>query len=338
MINSTPKISVILPFFNAEKTLNRAIKSIANQSFQNFKCILINNNSIDNGVAVAKKWETDDKRFKLINEKKQGVVFASNKGTQLAKGEYITRMDADDEMHPDKLKLQSAFLDLNPDFSAVASLVEYISHNRKNTKGFKRYVNWNNSVQTYHELVKNQFIEMPLVNPTCMWRKSASDNYGLYKNGNFPEDYEMWLRWLEAGAKIYKLPQKLLKWYDSDTRLTRTHSKYSNEAFYKIKTAYLVKWLKKNNPFHPSVVVWGASKISRRRTALLKNYEIEIKAYIDIKKSRQIDLPVIYYKNIESPGKYFILVFIKKEDARQQITEFLSKKGFIEGKDFLHVS
>ncbi len=299
---------------------------------------MINNNSIDKSEIIAQNCQRNDSRFRLINESKQGVVFASNKGAQYAKGKYISRMDADDEMHPDKLKLQADFLSKNPEFSAVATMVEYVSHDLKKTKGFQRYVIWNNSIKTYAQLIKSQFIEMPLVNPTCMWRKTAADKFGLYRNGNFPEDYEMWLRWLYRGAKICKLPVPLLKWHDSESRLTRTQPIYSNEAFYKIKTKYLAKWLKKNNPFYPYVVVWGASKTCRRRAILLKTEKVNIKAYIDIKENRQIDKEIIYYKNIEPPGKYFILVYVKLVKARKRIVDFLTKKGYTEGKNFLLIS
>ncbi len=337
-IISQPKISVILPFFNTERTLERAILSIAKQTFRNFECILVNNNSTDDSELIAKHWLKKDERFKLLNEQQQGVVYASNLAAQQSGGKYIARMDADDEAHPEKLKLQADFLDKNPDFSAVASLVEYVSHNPETTGGFERYVDWNNSIRTYDELIKSQFIEMPLVNPTCMWRKAASEKYGLYRSGNFPEDYEMWLRWLNLGAKICKLPIPLLKWYDSDDRLTRTNEIYSDKAFYKIKTKYLAKWLKKHNPFFPEVVVWGASKISRRRARLLEKHKIKITAYIDTKKGRQIDKKIIYYKNIDPPGNYFILTYIKQMDAREQIVEYLGNKGYVEGKDFLLVS
>lgn len=69
-----PKITVILPFYNAENTIRRAIESIANQSLKDFECILIDNNSTDNSNDIAKRLIIEDKRFKLVSEKRQGVV------------------------------------------------------------------------------------------------------------------------------------------------------------------------------------------------------------------------------------------------------------------------
>lgn len=337
MIKEIPKVSVILPFFNAGPTLNRAIESIASQSLKSFECILINNNSTDKSVEIAKNQIETDKRFILIHEKTQGVMFASNAGSEQARGKYIARMDSDDYAYSNRLKLQAGFLDANPEYGAIAGLVKYISHS-ENTKGFARYVDWVNSVQTYREILNNRFIESPIVNPSAMWRKEIAEKYGMYKSGDFPEDYEMWLRWLSKGVKIKKLGETVLKWHDSDTRLTRTQSIYSDSAFYRIKTKYLAIWLEKNNPFHPRIVVWGASRISRRRARLLKQYGIEIECYIDIKRNRQLDKEVVYYNEIPHPDKIFILTYIKQMNARDEIQNFLHSRGYKEGLNYLLVS
>ncbi|OQX99003.1 MAG: hypothetical protein B6I20_10345, partial [Bacteroidetes bacterium 4572_117] len=199
MLQRTPKISVILPFYNAETTLERAIASIANQTFTDFECILTDNNSTDNSRSIAENWTKKDSRFVLISEKQQGVVFASNTASETAKGEYIARMDSDDWAYPQKLKLQSDFLDNNPGFGAVAGLVEHIAHNKK-TGGFARFVEWSNSIQAYSEISNRRFIEQPIVNPSAMWRKNVASLHGMYLFGDFPEDYELWLRWLGAGV------------------------------------------------------------------------------------------------------------------------------------------
>jgi glycosyltransferase involved in cell wall biosynthesis len=337
MLQQLPIVSVILPFFNAGQTLERAIESIASQSLTNFECILINNNSSDSSIEIAKRWVKKDKRFILIHEKEQGVMFASNAGSQKARGKYIARMDADDWSFPKRLKLQATFLEANTDYGAVSGLVEHIPHS-ENTKGFARYVKWVNSVQTYQEILNSRFIESPIPNPSAMWQKEVSEKHGMYKYGDFPEDYEMWLRWLSKGVRIKKLNETILKWHDSDTRLTRTNPIYSDSAFYRIKTKYLSEWLQKNNPFHPQIAIWGASRISRRRARLLKQYGIEIRNYIDIKRSRQLDKDVIYYSEIPPPGKLFILTYIKQMDARDEIQDFLHGRGYREGVDYLLVS
>lgn len=337
LIDSPPKISVILPFFNAEKTLLRALESISLQTFTDFECILIDNNSTDSSRKIARDFIIYDERFKLISEKQQGVMFASNAGWNHSIGAYIARMDADDWSYPDRLKKQNDFLDENISYGAVGTLVKHVSHSDF-TGGMVRFVEWSNSIVSYEDILKNRFIELPIVNPTAMWRREIAQENSMYLSGNFPEDYEMWLRWLDNGVKISKINKVLLNWHDSDDRLTRTDTIYSDKSFYKIKTKYLAKWLEKHNPFHPKVAVWGASKISRRRACLLESHGVEICCYIDTKKGRQLDREIYYYEDIPSPDKIFVLTYIKQVEAREYIREFLPQKGFVEGENYLLVS
>ncbi len=311
--------------------------SIAEQSFDDFECVLIDNNSNDKSREIAENWIKKDSRFILITEKRQGVMFASNAGSKRARGKYIARMDADDWSYPGRLEKQANFLDKNSDYGAVAGLVEYVSE-IENTEGFARYVEWVNSIQTYEEILKKQFIESLIVNPSAMWRKEVAEKHGMYKNSNFPEDYELWLRWINNGVKIRKIPEFILKWYDSEERLTRTNPIYNVKSFYQIKSKYLAEWLKKNNLFHPYISIWGASRISRRRAKLLEKHGIINTCYIDIRRNRQLDKEVVYYQDIPSPKETFILIYIKQMDARDEIQDFLHSRGFVEGKNYLLVS
>ena len=333
----SPKVSVILPFYNAENTLGSALQSIADQNYLDWECIMVDNNSSDKSREIAGDWMNRDPRFRLIEEERQGVMFASNRGCEEALGEYIARMDADDVARPDRLSLQCSFLDGHPDYGAVAGLVKHVGDPRT-TGGFKRFVEWSNSVISYEEIYKRRFIEAPIVNPTAMWRRETMETEGLYRAGDFPEDYEMWLRWLDAGIKIAKVPEVVLDWHDSTGRLTRTHPIYSDRAFYEIKSLYLAKWLARHNPFHPRVWVWGASRISRRRARILEQKDVIIEAYIDTKRSRQLGNSLIYYKDLPESGALFILTYIRQMDNREKIRAFLEERGYVEGENYLLVS
>ena len=337
MKKKIPKISVILPFYNAEKTLDRAVDSIYQQDFEDFECILVDNNSTDGSLQLALEWERRDQRFRVTNEKMQGVMFASNRGVEIARGKYLARMDADDRALPGRLRKQSTFLDSHPDYGAVAGLVKHVG-DPESTEGFRRFVDWSNSLCSYDEIFNRRFIEAPIVNPTAMWRKKTMEHHGMYLSGDFPEDYEMWLRWLDQGVKIAKVPEVVLEWHDSEARLTRTDPIYSDRAFYKIKSKYLAKWLSETNPFHPHVAIWGASRISRRRAKILEQHGIMINTYIDTKRSRQLNKQVIFFEDLPSAGELFVLTYIRQMDNRERIQIFLESKGYEEGVNYLLVS
>ncbi len=171
-----------------------------------------------------------------------------------------------------------------------------------------------------------------------MWRKSVETTLGGYVHGDFPEDYDMWLRWLQAGIKIAKIKDTVIRWYDSSTRLTRTDERYSTLAFYETKSKYLKQSLKAINPHHPEIYVWGASRLMRRRASILENHEIQIKAFVDITKKRQIDKTIIHYKDLPGPEEAFILVYVPQVKIRNKIGSFLHKIGYVEGKHFLFVA
>ncbi len=139
-----PTVSVILPFYNAGKNFYQALQSIACQSFKDFECILINNNSEDESLDIAKTFSQKDSRFLLLEETKQGVSYASNTGSKRAKGEFIARMDADDYAYPNRLKNQLEFLNSHSDIGVVSGHVEF-GGNKVKAAGLARYTEWTNS-------------------------------------------------------------------------------------------------------------------------------------------------------------------------------------------------
>lgn len=330
-----PKVSVVLPFYNAEATLERAVESIQSQTFQNFELILVNNNSTDQSVQIAQKLSTSDARIQLLHERQQGVTFAANTGNNAASGEYIARMDADDFSLPERLEKQTRFLDRSPQTGVVSCLVKHIDPTMK-SGGIKKYVEWVNSLDTPQAIKQNRFIEMPLINPSVMFRRQLLKKHGGYVHGNFPEDYEMWLRWLGNGVVIDKIPQVLFHWHDSDSRLTRTDPRYSTDAFYRTKAEHLSKWLLNNN--HPYLWVWGAGRKSRMRVSHLMDKGVFIEGYIDLKTRELEDSCCIHYNDFNWNAPAFILSYVGNHGAREKIRAFLHSKGKIEGKDFLLVA
>lgn len=110
-----PKISIILPVYNGEKTIRNAIASILRQSLADFELIIVDDGSSDGSRRVISSFK--DERIVVINQDNVGLQKTLNRGLNLARGEYIARIDADDEwVDNDKLKNQVEFLDANRDY------------------------------------------------------------------------------------------------------------------------------------------------------------------------------------------------------------------------------
>ena len=329
-----PEISVILPYFNAEETLYTAIKSILDQTFPDFELLLVDNNSTDNSCNIARDFSKTDERIRLLAEPKHGVANAMNCGLQNATGHFLARMDADDVSHPKRLQKQVEFLNQNPEIGLVGSSVKYIPH-EKNTEGFHRFVEWANSFHSTEEIELKRFMEIPVINPTILFRREIYEQLGGCLHGNFPEDFEMQLRYLEAGVKMAKLDEPLLEWHDYSTRLTRTDKRYSTKAFFRVKANYFAKWSQKNNPFHPEIWVWGAGRRTRKRAKMLEKEGLIIKGYFDIVRGKTTEKLSLHFTEIPLPGNIFVVPMVSARGATKKITDYLLKVGHKEGSDFI---
>jgi glycosyltransferase involved in cell wall biosynthesis len=333
-VSKNPEISVVLPFYNAASTLKVAVESVLNQTYADFELLLVDNNSTDKSRTIANDVALTDSRIQVLNEQKQGVANAMNCGLENAKGKFLARMDADDIALPKRLEKQHQFLIENTEIGFVGSEVKYIPHN-ENTAGFKRFVDWANSFHLSAEIELNRFVEIPIVNPTILFRRELFEIYGGCLDGDFPEDYEMQLRYLASGVKMAKLAEPLLEWHDYSTRLTRTDERYSINAFFKTKAKYFKGWSEKNNPFHPNIWVWGAGRKTRQRAKLLENEGLKIDGYIDIVKTKTTKKTTLHFTEIPACGSIFIVQMVTKTGARKLIKDFLLKADYVEGEDFI---
>jgi len=209
--------------------------------------------------------------------------------------------------------------------------------------GYDLYVAWLNDLVTPEAISLARFVEAPLAHPTVMFRRELPERHGSYRDGPFPEDFELWLRWLEAGVRFGKVPEVLYVWNDPPERLSRTDPRYAVDAFHRVKAAYLARWLAAHNPHHPGVVVWGAGKTSRRRAAHLEAHGCRIDAYLDIdprKVNRTLSgRPVRHAETLpRAAGGEFVLSYVGTRGARPFIRSVLEGRGRVEGRDFLFAS
>ena len=119
----SPKVTVLMPVYNAEKYLIEAIRSILTQSFMDYELLIINDGSTDDSLKIIKSFS--DKRIRLVqNERNIGQANSLNKGIKLARGEYIVRMDADDISLSERIKKQVKFMDANPEIGISGTWIK----------------------------------------------------------------------------------------------------------------------------------------------------------------------------------------------------------------------
>lgn len=331
-----PLVSVVLPARNAAPTIARAVASVRGQTLADWELLVVDDGSGDDTAAVVHAAAAGDARIRVLPQPALGLVAALNAGLAAARGEFVARLDADDESAPDRLAVQVDFLRARPDVGVVSSRVAF-GGDAARSAGYALHVDWLNSLLTPEDIALNRFIEAPVAHPSVLFRRDLVARLGGYRAGDFPEDYELWLRWLDAGVTLAKVPAPLVTWHDSPTRLSRTDPRYAPEAFFRVKAEYLGRELVRRR--QPVVWVWGAGRHTRKRAAHLEAHGVAIAGYVDVdakKVGRAVaGRPVIPADELPPPGERFVLGYVTSRGARDYIRRELGARGYAEGRDFL---
>ncbi|MEQ9297755.1 MAG: glycosyltransferase [Cyclobacteriaceae bacterium] len=332
-----PQLSILLPFYNATATFDRAVDSIVNQTFRDWELLLVDNGSTDKGSLLAEKWRQQDARIILTSCAQRGIAHALNHGLSSIDSPYVARMDADDWSHPTRLEKQVVFLNERQEIGVGGCQTTFESTS-KNSEGYEHFVDWQNSIISSNDHFTNRFKESPIAHPAVMFRRELIDQYGAYSTEPIPEDYELWLKWMDSGVRFAKIPEKLLTWYDEPSRLSRIHSNYSEEAFFKVKGQNLANWMERNVNPDKKVVACGTSKECRQRARWLMDQGVRIDYLTDVVPRSPRDFEFLRYQKINSPRDYFVLNLIGQRGVGQEVEKLLSGVDFVPGRDYLSLA
>jgi glycosyltransferase involved in cell wall biosynthesis len=332
-----PLVSVVMPFRNAGATMDRAIRSLLDQSLRSWELLAIDDRSTDDGPFAIEASQANDPRIRLLSPERPGLVAALQFGCDAARGELIARLDADDECHPDRLARQAGFLRTHPEIGVVGSLVEF-GGDPVSAAGYAEHVAWANSILDHQSIVTSRFVDSPLPHPSVMFRRELLERFGGYREGPFPEDHELWLRWIDAGVRFAKVPEVLLRWNDPPDRLSRIDPRYSIEAIARLRCRHVALHLTTRGEHRP-LWLWGAGRITRRRFDDLAEHGLSIAGFIDIDPDRvgqrSLGVPIVGPDHLPSIETSFIVSGVGVRGAREEIRRTLLRSGRREGEDFL---
>ncbi|BAU64179.1 glycosyl transferase family protein [Stanieria sp. NIES-3757] len=199
-----PKVSVIIPSFNCAKYISQAIESVINQTYKNYEIIVIDDGSTDNTQAIIKPYLNKIRYFYQTN---QGVSEARNRGLDLARGELIAFLDADDLFLPHKLQEQVAIFEQQPKIGIVNSGFRVIKENGDAVM----------DVEPWHEIPdltpEVWLLHKPVLPSAMMFRREWFDRVGGFNTRFFSsEDVEVTLRMVIQGCQGTWLPKITIKY------------------------------------------------------------------------------------------------------------------------------
>lgn len=200
-----PRVSILLPVYNAGNYLRACIDSLLGQTFEDFELLAIDDGSTDASAQII--WSFSDSRVRyLSNGSNLGLIKTLNLGIAEAKGKYMARMDADDIALPERIGRQYEWLESRPTTAIVASFVEFIDSEGVSA-GY-----WPLDRRVYHAAdIRNRLLrENCIAHPTVMGRADIFRQFRYDEHQPHIEDYDFWLRLSSAGETIEKIPEVLL--------------------------------------------------------------------------------------------------------------------------------
>lgn len=229
------EISVLMCVYNMREYIDEAIKSILNQTFKDFELIIVDDGSVDGTLDIVRSYVDD--RIKII-QNEHNYIASLNMGLKAVSGKYIARMDADDIMHVDRLRLQHAFMDRNP------SLVVCSSWMKPFGKDVDKGVQW----QTVNGYIQDPLLALLrnniLFNPTVMIRRSFLINNKLvYNNVKCAEDYRLWVDIAKSGGTFYVIPTSLVYYRISSKNMSKQNIQEREKETFNIRKEILYKLL-----------------------------------------------------------------------------------------------
>jgi glycosyltransferase involved in cell wall biosynthesis len=235
-----PLVSVIMPVYNGDFFLRKAIDSILTQTFQNFEFIIIDDGSTDQTPKILSSY--NDSRLKIITQKNIGLTKSLNRGLNIARGVYIARMDADDVSLPTRLEEEMQLMLSNRKTDLVWTNTVYIDSDCNEI--CERY---QPSLEyTLEKLSNKQRIENHIVHPTVVFKKKTVINLDGYNDRYLTgQDTDLWRRMIERGCKFAYIEKPLLKY-----RVWPNSRTIEKQGFNDINYTLALLCLKSRQPKH----------------------------------------------------------------------------------------
>jgi len=295
-----PKVSVIMPVYNAAQYLRESIDSILRQTFTDFEFIIINDGSTDESQSIINMYAKQDKRIVALEQKNNGVVNTANRAISLAKGVYIARMDADDVSFPDRLRQEVAILDKQSETILVCSSFEII-----NEDGEFQY---KDVVAPGDDQIKlSLYLRNPIANGSTLIRKSVLMEVGLFEEV-FAEDFNMWIK-LSSLGQFDSTGTVLYRWRMNTSGLTLSN----NDLSISKGQEYIASLWKTREPH----------RITRNAVIETSNN------YLDLKSGKAQEFRQVYLTDVSQLAAKLFANGRKVDGVRQLISlATSSKSGF----------
>lgn len=226
------KVSIILPAYNAAETIGEAMESMIRQTWTDWELIVINDGSKDKTKDVILDY-TDERIRYIENDGNKGLIYTLNRGLELATGEYIARMDADDISLPERLQKQVDYMDAHPKCAICGTWFKTFGENIE-AEVVKLPIEDSECKQCFP-------IRPPFAHPAVMIRKSIG-HFAYDPNYKDAEDYKLWIDLMDKG-EYHNIGEVLLHYRISATQISHEGNTHQDQMASKCRWLYIERVL-----------------------------------------------------------------------------------------------
>lgn len=329
-----PRVAVLMPARDAGRTVRAAAVSILRQTVRDLLLVAVEDGSRDATREVLERLAARDRRVRVVPGPGEGIARALSRGLERCDAEVVARMDADDVAFPRRLERQLAALAADPSLAAIGSRVRLVPR-RAVGPGMRRYAAWLNGLVTPALVERDLFVESPIAHPAAAIRREALDAAGGWRDGDFPEDYDLWLRLAARGRRLSNVAEVLLDWRESPGRLTRVDPRYAIQKHLALKARHLAA-----GPLagRREVALWGAGETGRAMARALSGEGLSVALFVEVDPRkigrRVLGAEVVSFEQVERARGLPLLVAVGAPGARDLIRAELSRRGFEELRDY----
>lgn len=223
---ASPLVSIVVPSFNElPQIVSASLASVREQTMGDFECIVVDESTDESRARACREVCAADPRFIYLHPSERlGLAGSLNLGLSRARGALVARFDADDLCQPERLALQTAFLNAHPAVGVVGGALEVIGEDGRH-QGVRHYP------LKHLDIARRMQLTNAIAHPTVMYRRAVVERHGGYDTSfRYSEDLDLWLRWLNAGVHFANLPQLLVRYRQQVTRRNTLHWRYNLRA------------------------------------------------------------------------------------------------------------
>lgn len=327
------KVSIIVPFKNTAHFLPECLDSIVEQTYSNWEVLAVNDHSTDQSLELVTSYSQKDERIKVFQNKGNGIIPALQAAYAQSNGAYVTRMDSDDIMEPNRLEVMVKSLMEHGTGNVAVGQVKYFS-NRGISNGYQRYEEWLNELTSTGNNFEEIYKECVIPSPCWMVYRNDFEQSEGFEPKRYPEDYDLTFRFYEHDFKIIPCDQVLHLWRDYDTRTSRTHEHYAQNYFLDIKLHYFLKLdYDKNRP----LVVWGAGFKGKKIAKGLKKKGLDFIWLCDNPKKigkKIYGKELVHFEALQSLKNPQSIITVANENAQYEIRSYFSELGQLPMQDY----